>query len=276
MRRKKAFTLIELMVVVSIIALLLTILVPTLGRVREIANQTHAGTQVKGIYNGLFGFSQDNGPLQYYPGLLADGTALPGTGDSDTDPPGVPWTDSAGDTVEGRVAVLLENGMPSEIFISRAESLAGVTAFDKSTLTTVSGDDGLTNDNYSYSLLELTPNSGRFREWRSNINAEAPIISDRCVGGPGYSATDPDTYSSLHSADGWTGNVGYNDGHVDFRQNPLMNTNYNENAVSNDNLFVNEAQAAGTNPVAESNAVMITNANAVGNILHDSDPAGSP
>ncbi|MHC4337848.1 MAG: type II secretion system protein [Planctomycetota bacterium] len=47
--KKKGFTLIELLVVIAIIALLMSILMPALARVREMANRVVCGTNLKGI-----------------------------------------------------------------------------------------------------------------------------------------------------------------------------------------------------------------------------------
>lgn len=66
MKRSKGFTLIELLVVVAIIALLVSILLPTLGRARELAKQAICGSNLKSIGTAwaLYGNeANDNPPI---------------------------------------------------------------------------------------------------------------------------------------------------------------------------------------------------------------------
>ncbi|MFW5817201.1 MAG: type II secretion system protein [Planctomycetota bacterium] len=51
--KAKGFTLIELLVVIAIISLLVAILIPTLQRAKELANQAVCGTRLKGIGTAL-------------------------------------------------------------------------------------------------------------------------------------------------------------------------------------------------------------------------------
>jgi prepilin-type N-terminal cleavage/methylation domain-containing protein/prepilin-type processing-associated H-X9-DG protein len=58
-RLKKAFTLIELMVVVAIIALLISILLPSLAKAREQAYQVKCAAHLSGIFKGFFYYADD-------------------------------------------------------------------------------------------------------------------------------------------------------------------------------------------------------------------------
>jgi prepilin-type N-terminal cleavage/methylation domain-containing protein/prepilin-type processing-associated H-X9-DG protein len=57
---RKGFTLIELLVVIAIIALLMSILMPALARVREIANRVVCGTNLSGIGKAMNIYANDN------------------------------------------------------------------------------------------------------------------------------------------------------------------------------------------------------------------------
>ena len=65
MRAKPAFTLIELLVVVAIIALLVSILLPSLSRARELSKQLVCGANVKGIGTSMKIYANDN--LEQWP-----------------------------------------------------------------------------------------------------------------------------------------------------------------------------------------------------------------
>lgn len=58
--KRKGFTLVELLVVISIIALLMAILMPVLSKVKAIANQMMCGTNLAGIGKGMMLYAGDN------------------------------------------------------------------------------------------------------------------------------------------------------------------------------------------------------------------------
>jgi prepilin-type N-terminal cleavage/methylation domain-containing protein len=59
-KRRKGFTLIELLVVVAIIALLISILLPSLARAREITKRAVCASNLRGIGQGMKVYANDN------------------------------------------------------------------------------------------------------------------------------------------------------------------------------------------------------------------------
>ena len=267
MKKFKGFTLIELMVVISIIALLISILVPALGKIKDTANRMKSSTQIRGIHQGLVTFAQGNGAQEWYAGLKADGQL----DDSETlaADEDIPYVDGTGQNVrnvEARFAILLGNDFySSDFLVSPSEQNAGISRYDTSvanakTLTT------FTDDNYSYALLHIpdpAAANNRLSEWRSTTNSQAAIVTDRVIprtAGGAITLADSDTYASLHSETSWRGNVAYNDNHVEFETAVALDgTKYANHLVTvDDDLFADEAA-----PDLGNNAVMIANGNAV-------------
>lgn len=58
--KKKGFTLVELLVVIAIIALLMSILMPALARVRQLAYRMLCGTNLSGIGKAMLVYANDN------------------------------------------------------------------------------------------------------------------------------------------------------------------------------------------------------------------------
>ena len=76
-RARSGFTLIELLVVVAIIALLISILLPSLGKAKDRAATTRCAANMKGIVSALLMYSQENNQKMIVGGITAGGTDYP-------------------------------------------------------------------------------------------------------------------------------------------------------------------------------------------------------
>ncbi len=73
-RSMSAFTLIELLVVIAIIGVLISLLVPSLGRAREAAERVNCGSQMRQVQTMLFALAADNRGSFYTSFAWSDGT----------------------------------------------------------------------------------------------------------------------------------------------------------------------------------------------------------
>ena len=61
--KRRGFTLIELLVVVAIIALLIAILLPSLGKARELSNRSYCAANIRGVMQSCSVYSSENSDL---------------------------------------------------------------------------------------------------------------------------------------------------------------------------------------------------------------------
>jgi prepilin-type processing-associated H-X9-DG protein/prepilin-type N-terminal cleavage/methylation domain-containing protein len=76
--RRQAFTLVELLVVIGIIALLISILMPALNRAREMAQRTQCAATIRQFYNGDLAYLQES-KRWHVPGFFGNPAAQTAT-----------------------------------------------------------------------------------------------------------------------------------------------------------------------------------------------------
>lgn len=94
MKKKKGFTLVELLVVISIIAVLLAVLIPALSKAREVAKRVICSNQIKQLGVGMAGYAMAfNDKMPFAGGLVtANGGVIPDdTKDESTPHPSLIW-----------------------------------------------------------------------------------------------------------------------------------------------------------------------------------------
>ena len=214
--RAKAFTLIELMVVVAIIALLIGILLPALSQAKKSARRVQNSTQVRGIHSGMVLFSQDNN--SYFPGLHPNGELI----------------SEAYEPRDNFMRLLKSQFFTGEIMLAPTDR--------KTTWT--SGE--VTTRNFSYAMLSIADPAERI-EWQDTTNSQAVVLSDRAIG------TGVDDARSIWDKDPgqWEGSVGWNDNHVTFEDSPgglVTKYGQTQSSAGGDHIFRNNDTGVGPDP----------------------------
>jgi prepilin-type N-terminal cleavage/methylation domain-containing protein len=254
---KRGFTLIELLVVMGIIALLLAILLPALGRARANAKQVKDSTQIRGIHQGFVNLSiQDPQGLYPIPGLIdrlpVNGVNVPGKGNEDI-----------AQNNHGALysVAIMKRAFDTSSLINPAEVSTNVIAlanYNYDSYNPLGQNDQywdplLVTDllnvcNTSYGTLVLN-GARRAKQWRASYDARFPIIANRgplcndngTINDQAYKASKT---LQIHGDDKlWEGNVCFNDNHVLY-DNKLQPTGVGQITVSNalvdDNIFSKE------------------------------------
>jgi prepilin-type N-terminal cleavage/methylation domain-containing protein len=241
---KRAFTLIELLVVISIIALLIAILLPALGAARRTARQMQNNTQLRGIHQALFTYSQEN--KTYYVGLI------PSTGGQDiytsvdfmAKYPQLGTTTINSATSRGRVGVLaVYDYFTPEYAISPSETSADATPWREGT--------DFTNQNNSYAMLSIGGNNTnqnapyRRQEWSDTASSQVVAVSDRNTTSPTSTSAPESVHTEIGSGE-WKGGIAWNDGHTGFEQTHIMETTkVADQTNKDDNIWTGTGMPAG-------------------------------
>ena len=222
---KKAFTVIELLVVISIMTMLMALLLPSLAAARDNAKRIENANNLRSLQAGLVLRGHDNNG--WYPGYDSSGSMYE------------PDTDERfeelfkGSYTNGKAAI-----SPSETITKTPWSSGNASSANFSYAM-----PSLWNLTVYFSWWNYTALS-RNDAWRDDSNSQTPVLSDRAILNSASSSwgfyiksihTNPEV-----SYQDWQGNVAWNDNHVTWESDSQVDTKIDGNRNNNDDLFRNE------------------------------------
>ena len=229
MNRFRGFTLVELLVVVGIIALLISILLPALGKAAAESRSVKDGTQIKEIHQAMNTFALSNNGRYPIPGLI-NRLADPELGQSPNLGPEDFVLNHSSHFYSSMIAQQLIS--PSILIGPTEVNPKFVVKEDYNYDTYDPGSDRYWDptfkaylkprSNSSYAHLSICGKRKK-ESWRASSSPNMPMIGTRAPGiAPSTSIINPDDPSYTHSqtlllhspSRLWSGNVCFNDNRV--------------------------------------------------------------
>jgi prepilin-type N-terminal cleavage/methylation domain-containing protein len=259
MNRNRGFTLVELLVVIAIIALLISLLLPALGKALRNGRSLKDGSQTKQIHQAMLSFAGNYKGKFPTPGLinrLPDAFLgnQPNVGDEDF---------SLNHTKNFYAAMIAQDFFPTVLLIGPTEVNTRVKndedynfgAYNPSTDTywdnNFSGVITNAECNTSYSHMAICGQRKK-EKFRDSGSARDPIIGNRGPGtsgavavcNPGVQAYDKSPTLLLHDPKKiWDGNVCFNDNHterLDSMYAALTTYEFEFDPPAKDNIYAAE------------------------------------
>lgn len=275
MQRRPGFTLIELLVVIAIIGLLMSILMPSLGKARDAARQIKDGANLRSTLQGMVIWGNSHGDEYPRPSSLDRGnqTINPGSLPS-----------IVKDNTGNIFSIMIYHGyVTPEVLVSSGEINPRImrdTQYEYQYPSRAVNPDGALWDpgfaghpgengsgtglgrrdgglNGGVSFAHCPPFGERASWWKSTLDSRQAVLGNR---GPVYDGS-PGAWRLVPGVAGqmsnrlrifggrqtWEGNIAFNDGRVVFLNDPASDQlpmtyrlNVNGSRTHSDNVFVNE------------------------------------
>lgn len=256
--KRRGFTLIELLVVVAIIALLIAILLPSLGRARELSNRAYCAANLRGILQSMNVYAADNSDA--FPIVMPGGAgtytlATTGTNTLTLVDPSINLLYTGGQCTGSVTAcwwvLVLKNQVSPKQFICKSDPVATNSPGAITSTSNAFNLDFQNTNQFSYSsAYPWNPAAAQGGNmpiagwWKNLTDSSLPIMSDmapkngsgsnpsEAVAGAGNGPTaaggSKSWNSNNHQRDGQ--NVAFSDAHVEFTRRPDVGPN-------NDNIW---------------------------------------